>query len=408
MIKKTQNLPLSNIRIADFGWMIAGPLTTRVFANYGAEVIRIESSSRIDEIRVVGARPFVNESPNQAGVFNDINTSKLSMTLDLNTPKGLDLAKQVIEISDIVSNNFRGDRMAKWGLDYANLKKIKPDIILLSMPMTGSDGPHQEYGGNGISIIAGAGISGITGFPERPPVGTGSLYPDFSGNPSHGALALLAALRHKNKTGKGQFIDLAQTESTAALLGTSMLEYTVNNKIPVRPGNTSKNACPHNVYKCIGTDRWCAIAVTTNNQWRNLKHALANPTWMRNTQYDSLEGRLKNESTIDKKLSDWAISKNDYVVMEMLQQKGVPAGVVQTTKDLLENDKGYMKNHVIKLDHPEMTTMTLHGETIKISDTENTFTRAPLLGEHTDYVLGDLLGLSQNSINDDYVTGILK
>ena len=157
-------------------------------------------------------------------------------------------------------------------------KKIKPDIIALSMPMMGSDGPHQHYGGNGINIIAGAGISGITGYPHRAPVGTGSLYPDFSGNPNHAAIALLAAIRYRNRTGKGQFIDLAQYESTISLLGTSVLEYTVNNKVPDRPGNKSPNMAPHSVYPCKGTDRWCAIAVSNEQEWSNFTKAIEKPT----------------------------------------------------------------------------------------------------------------------------------
>ena len=402
------NLPLSNIRIADFGWMIAGPLATRVFANFGAQVIRIESTSRIDEIRVVGAKPDGIDSPNVAGVFNDINTSKLSMTLDLNTELGLSLAKHMIEISDVVTNNFRGDRMSKWGLDYGQLKKIKPDIIALSMPMMGSDGPHQHYGGNGINIIAGAGISGITGYPHRAPVGTGSLYPDFSGNPNHAAIALLAAIRYRNRTGKGQFIDLAQYESTISLLGTSVLEYTANNKIPDRPGNKSPNMAPHSVYPCKGTDRWCAIAVSNEQEWSNFTKAIGKPEWASQSKYSTMERRKKHEEELDKKISSWTSSRDAYKIMDLLQNHGVPAGVVQDTKDLLTRDPSYTKTHVVDMAHPEVDSMKIHGETISISDVESKFDRAPLLGEHNDFVLGEILGIDESKIDDLYVSGVLR
>ena len=401
-------LPLSGIRIADFGWMIAGPLATRVFGNFGADVIRIESTARIDEIRVVGARPFKEESPNVAGVFNDINTSKRSITLNLGTDEGLELAKQIIQISDVVSNNFRGDRMGKWGLDYENLKKIKPDVILISMPTSGSDGPHKEYGGNGINIIAGAGISGITGFPERPPVGTGSLYPDFAGNPNHAALAILAAIRHRNHTGEGQFIDLSQTESTASLLGTNFLEYTANNFVPERPGNSSNSMSPHGVFPCEGNDRWIAITITNNKEWHQLINLMNNPIWANNPDFETFEGRKKSESEIHKHIQNWTKNQKEYPLMKLLQSTGIPAGVIQTTKDLLENDPGFTESHVHRFSHPEVDTITVHKETINISNTEPVFKRAPLIGEDTDQILNNLLGLKESHINDLYIKEILK
>tara|TARA_Y100000817_G_scaffold46261_1_gene32331 strand:- start:39 stop:1262 length:1224 start_codon:yes stop_codon:yes gene_type:complete len=401
-------LPLSGIRIADFGWMIAGPLATRVFGNFGADVIRIESTARIDEIRVVGARPFKEESPNVAGVFNDINTSKRSITLNLGTDEGLELAKQIIQISDVVSNNFRGDRMGKWGLDYENLKKIKPDVILISMPTSGSDGPHKEYGGNGINIIAGAGISGITGFPERPPVGTGSLYPDFAGNPNHAALAILAAIRHRNHTGEGQFIDLSQTESTASLLGTNFLEYTANKIVPERPGNSSNNMSPHGVFPCAGKDRWIAISITNNHEWHQLTKLMNNPTWANQPELETFEGRKQSESEIHKHIQNWTKNQKEYPLMKLLQSNGIPAGVIQTTKDLLENDHGFIESHVHEFSHPEVDTITVHKETINISNTEPIFKRAPLIGEDTDQILNNLLGLEEKHIDDLYVREILK
>ena len=367
MTDNSTQLPLSGIRVADFGWMIAGPLATRPLANFGAEVIRIESSARIDEIRALGPRPEGNTSPNVAGVFNDCNTSKLSITIDLGTPQGIDIAKRVISVSDVVTNNFRGDRMGRWGLAYEDLVKLKPDIIVLGMAMMGATGVHQRYGGNGINIIAGAGISGITGFPDRPPVGTGSLYPDFSGNPNHATLAVLAALRHRNRTGRGQFIDLAQYESTISLLGTSVLQYTALGAVPDRPGNRSNWAAPHGVYRCAGDDRWCAIAVETEDEWNGLRHAMGDPTWAAESRFQSLAGRKKHEDELDRLIEEWTSDLEDRDVMNRLQQNGVSAGVAQNTKDLVENDPGFRERHIRVKEHPEIGEMTIHGETISIS-----------------------------------------
>ena len=407
MSDNSTRLPLSGIRVADFGWMIAGPLATRPLANFGAEVIRIESSARIDEIRALGPRPEGNTSPNVAGVFNDCNTSKLSMTINLGTPDGIELAKKVVSVSDVVTNNFRGDRMGRWGLAYEDLVKLKPDIIMLSMAMMGTTGVHQHYGGNGINIIAGAGISGITGRPDRPPVGTGSLYPDFSGNPNHATLAVLAALRHRNRTGKGQFIDLAQYESTISLLGTSVLQYTAQGNLPVRPGNRSDWAAPHGVYRCAGDDRWCAIAVETEDEWSGMRRAIGEPAWAKEDRFQSVAGRKKHEDDLDRFIEDWTSGLEDMDVMNKLQQHGVPAGVVQNSRDLVENDPGYRKRHIRVMDHPEIGEMTIHGETITISGVEPVVNLAPPMGEHTEYVLRELLGIEEADVDQLYVGGVL-
>ncbi|MDP6452950.1 MAG: CoA transferase [SAR202 cluster bacterium] len=407
MSDNSTRLPLSGIRVADFGWMIAGPLATRPLANFGAEVIRIESTARIDEIRALGPRPEGNTSPNVAGVFNDCNTSKLSMTINLGTPEGIDLAKQVVSVSDVVTNNFRGDRMGRWGLAYEDLVKLKPDIIMLGMAMMGTTGVHRDYGGNGLNIIAGAGISGITGLPDQPPVGTGSLYPDFSGNPNHATLAVLAALRHRNRTGRGQFIDLAQYESTISLLGASVLQYTTLGSVPVRPGNRSSWAAPHGVYRCAGDDRWCAIAVETEDEWEGLRRALGEPNWSAEDRFQTVDGRKKHEDDLDGLIEAWTRDLQDQEVMRRLQRHGVSAGVVQNSQDLVENDPGFRNRHIRVMDHPEVGDMTLHGETISISGVDPVVKLAPPMGEHTEYVLKEVLGLPETAVNELYVDGIL-
>ena len=401
-------LPLSGVRVADFCWMIAGPLATRVLANFGAEVIRIESAERIDLIRISGPRPEGSLSPNVDGVFNDCNTSKLSVTVDLNTPRGIEIAKRVVSVSDIVTNSFRGDRMGRWGLDYDDLVKLKPDIIMLSMPMMGTTGPHHDYGGNGANIIAQAGISGISGFPEHAPVGTGSLYPDFSGNPNHAALAVLAALRYRKRTGKGQFIDLAQYESTLSLLGTSVLQYTALDRLPLRPGNRSDWASPHGVYRCAGDDRWCAIAVEQEDEWHGLCRALGDPPWTTERRFRTLAERKKHEDELDRLIEEWTSGLGAQEVMTLLQQHGVPAGVVQNTRDLVDNDAGYRERHIRLLDNPEAGTMTTHGEPISISGVEPKVQLAPQLGEHTEYVLKDLLGMDEADVDQLYVDDVLR
>ena len=404
----TQELPLSGIRVVDFCWLIAGPLGTRTLAHFGAEVIKIESEVRIDTIRNGGPRPEGNTSPNIAGVFNDINTSKLSLTLDMTTPQAKEIVKRLVRTADVVTNNFSGEAMDRWGLGYDDLVKIKPDIIMLSMPVMGTTGPHRDYGGYGSHINAGAGINAISGFPGRPPVGSGSLYPDFSSNPYHASFAVLAALHYRRRTGKGQFIDLAQYESTVSLLGTSVLQFTMLGRVPGQAGNRSPVASPHGVYRCAGSDRWCAIAVSTDTEWRGLCAAIGDPAWSAEPRFHALADRKQHEDELDRLLEQWTSEYPAYEVMERLQHHGVPAGVVQDIRDLLENDSSFRRRHVRFIDQPDLGTMTVHGETIRISGLEPRVERSPMLTEHNDHVLGEMLGMDQAEIDELQTEGVIR
>ena len=408
MSAPTQELPLSGVRVVDFCWLIAGPLGTRTLAHFGAEVIKIESEVRIDTIRNGGPRPEGNTSPNIAGVFNDINTSKLSLTLDMTTPQAKEIVKRLIRTADVVTNNYSGEAMDRWGLGYDDLVKIKPDIIMLSMPVMGTTGPHRDYGGYGSHINAGAGINAISGFPGRPPVGSGSLYPDFSSNPYHAAFAVLAALHYRQRTGKGQFIDLAQYESTLSLLGTSVLQYTMLGRVPGQGGNRSSVASPHGVYRCAGSDRWCAIAVSTDAEWRGLRAAIGSPSWSAEPRFQALAGRKAHEDELDRLLEQWTSEYPAYEVMERLQHHGVPAGVVQDIRDLLENDSSFRRRHVRFINQPDRGNMTVHGETIRISGLEPRVERSPMLMEHNDHVLVEILGMDRAEIDELNTEGVIR
>ena len=218
--------PLAGVRILDFCWLIAGPLTTRLLADLGAEVIKVESMARVDRIREVGVQPPIPH-PETNGVFNDCNVNKKSILLNLGNPKAIELAKQLVAKSDVVTSNFTPDRMIRWGLGYEDLKPIKPDIIFASMPVMGTDGPHSGWRAVGNGVIAMAGLNAHTGFPNRDPFGLGTLHSDFT-SPYLGALQIAAAVHHRNQTGEGQFIELAQYEATIQLLDTELLEYLVN------------------------------------------------------------------------------------------------------------------------------------------------------------------------------------
>jgi crotonobetainyl-CoA:carnitine CoA-transferase CaiB-like acyl-CoA transferase len=252
----TRKFPLDGIRITDFSWYGAAPYATRLLAAYGAEVIRIESSTKLDGMRWQAPRKQdVTESYNISGMFNNFNPGKLGITLNMSHTEALEIAKKLVSISDVVLDNFYPGAMEKWGLGYDELIKIKSDIIVVKMPVMGITGSYTMWRGFGTSIRTMAGIDYITGNPDRPPIGTGmAALPDFSCNPYHSATAILSALHYRNKTGRGQFIEVAQFESTVCWTETAILDYTVNGRIQQGIRNHLPYAAPHGVYRCRAED----------------------------------------------------------------------------------------------------------------------------------------------------------
>ena len=391
-----RGLPLEGIRVADFFWLIAGPSASRVLADYGAEVIKIESAARIDVIRSVGAQPTEQGSINTNGVFNDTNTNKRSVELNLGHPRGIELAKEIIRRSDVVTNNFTGDRMDRWGLGYEELKKIKPDIIMLTMPVMGTHGPYLRYGSYGNGVIAFGGMNTNMGFPGRPPTGIGPLYSDFSA-PYFAVSALMAALHHRERTGEGQFIELAQAEATVNLLGTDILEYTANGDLAsTEPGNRSRDFVPHGAYRCAGDDRWCAIAVTSDEEWRRLCEAIAQPALATDPRFDTVEARRDHKDEIDSILNAWTATRGTWDVMHELQRNGVRAGVVEDLEDMVTRDPGLSTQHLLPTQRAdEDFVFTTHAQPSRINGVTPPLRRAPRLGEHNEDVYRGLLGLSE-------------
>ena len=409
MVSSKNKLPLEGIRVADFSWVSAGPRGTRILCNFGAEVIKIESAGRIDLNR--GRPPFTpgKKGVNASALFNNVNVDKLSVTLNLRHPKGRELAKKIVAISDIVVDNFNPGVMVKMGLGYDELVKIKPDIIVLSMPVMGETGPRSQYGGYGMGIEAISGLKHISGFPGKMPLGTGIAYPDSGPNPRHAMIAILAALHYRNKTGKGQFIELAQYESTACFTGTAVLEYTANNTIQGPWGGRLPDAAPHGVYRCQGDDDWCVIAVFTDEEWESFKKAIGNPAWTEDSRFATLPARKQNEDELDRLVEEWTVQKGTREVMETLQSAGVAAGVIQTGQDLLDNDiQMRARGHYVRIDHVEAGEQTVDGVRIKLSDTPGRIQRpAPVLGEHNEYIFKELLGISDEEYDELLIEQII-
>jgi crotonobetainyl-CoA:carnitine CoA-transferase CaiB-like acyl-CoA transferase len=390
----TNKLVLHGIRILDFSWVLAGPYATRILADFGAEVLKVQ--------------PLLPEAEDtfSRGYYNTWNRNKLGITLNLGKPQGVALAKRLVAISDAVVENFTPWVMANWGLDYENLKKVKPDLIMLSMSTMGGSGPWRDYAGFGPTVQAFSGITYLTSYPGKPPLGLGTSYADHIAG-LLACFALLGALEYRRRTGEGQYIDVSQVEAMSSLLGSAILEYMVDGEVePV--GNSSTEAAPHGVYRCRGDDRWCAIAVFTDEEWLGFKRALGNPPWAEDRKFATLTGRLKNRVELNRLVEGWTKKRTAEEVMALLQGQGVVAGVVQNASDLANDPQLKQQGFFIELDHPELGKTVSDAVPIRLSDTPARYARAaPVQGQDNDYVYGQLLGLSRDELTELKKQGII-
>jgi benzylsuccinate CoA-transferase BbsF subunit len=396
------SLPLSGIRVADFSWFAAGPIAGLTMASFGAEVIRVESEAHLDGLRMTQPVPPGKEGPNVSGYYNNFNAGKRSFTLNLGNPKARAVALRLLERCDVMLENYTPRVMEKWGLTYDEVRQVRPNIIYARLPMQGTNGPHRDFLGFGGIIAPFAGYSYLGGWKDRTPVGMGVNYPDYVINPGHATVAILAALRHRARTGEGQYIELAQTESTAATLGPQLMEHTVNGTVPERDGNRSAHAVPHGAFPAAGEDRWIAISVSTDAQWEGLLDVMGRPSWADDERFDTVLGRKRNEDELEEHIASWTRTLPAEEAMRLLQAKGVPAGVVQSAQDVLDNDEHLReRGYYVYLDHPETGRAAYDGIPARLSATPGSLSApAPLLGEHNDYVLREVLGYTDEEIAD--------
>ncbi|MFC1965591.1 CaiB/BaiF CoA transferase family protein, partial [Chloroflexota bacterium] len=334
---------LEGVRVADFTQIFAGPLTTKYLSDYGAEVIKIEGRVRYDSLRVT--RPFKDNISglNRSGCFNQYNTGKLDVTLNLAQPKGVEIAKRFVAWADIVVENFAGGAMNRMGLGYEELRKVNPDIIMLSSCMMGQTGPYANHPGLGLFLTSLSGFSHIAGWPDRQSPFIGA-YTDYIG-PHFMALSILAALDYRRRTGKGQYLDFSQLENGVHFMAPLTLDYAANQRVADRIGNRCLYAAPHGAYRCRGEERWCAIAVFTDEEWESFCGVICNPAWTKEPRFGALRSRKENEDELDRLIEEWTIKYSPEEVMSMMQANGVAAGILQTGEDLLEHDPQSKHRH---------------------------------------------------------------
>jgi len=378
---------LNGIRIIDFSWVLAGPFATRLLADFGAQVIKIQPPM-----------------PEETGVFNrgyynNWNRNKLGIRLNLNKPEGIELVKRLVQISDVVIENFSPRVMENWGLDYPNLQKINPRIIMVSLSLMGHSGPWKDYTGFGPSAQAFSGITHLTTYPGKPPSGIGFSLSDHVAA-LYASLSILGALEYRRSTGQGQYIDISLTEAICTFLYDEILSYTLNGVAPVPEGNSSSKYAPHGIYRCRGKDRWCAIAITSEDEWQRFKQVLDYPAWAEDESFASMERRVQNRLVLDEFIQRWTSNLDAEYVMSLLQSRGIPAGVVQNAADLTDDPQLNSRDFFIRIEHPLLGENLSDACPLKFLVSPAKYLRsAPDIGQDNDYVFHELLGISGSELN---------
>ncbi|MEX2247046.1 MAG: CoA transferase [Dehalococcoidia bacterium] len=415
-IAKTTGLPLSGLKVADFSWFGAGPICGENLSSFGATVVRIESESHIDGIRIVAPFAAGKTGYNVSGFFNNFNAGKLGITININTERGHDIAMKLVAWCDVFLTNLTPRIIERWAMTYDDLRKVNPTIIAAYQPMQGLDGPHKDFMGFGAVLSPITGYNYLCGFPDRKPMGLGTNYPDYVINPGHTLVALLAALRYRKRTGKGQRIELAQLESSVAPLAPALMDFGSNGRVQTRIGNRHPQAAPHGAFRCkdleAGTakeDRWCTIAVFSDAEWATLVEAMGSPAWASDAKFATLDSRKAHEDELEAGISAWTAERTAEEVMALLQSKGIAAGVVQNGRDVLDNDEHLKaRGYYVHLDHAEAGRTAYDGPPFRLSKTPGVLrSPAPLLGEHNEYVCKEILGMDDDEIAEALVEGAL-
>lgn len=398
--------PLAGIRICDFTWVWAGPFCTLQLAHLGADVIKVESSKRLDTVR--GLVPADGQpGVNRAGYFNQYNQGKRSIQLDLGRPEGRELAFRLALASDVVTDNFSAGVMERLGLGYQRLSSQKPELIMISLSGYGGSGPLSPYISYGPAQVPMSGLASLTGYVGGPPMEVGVSYGDPTGG-IHGAVAVLAALWHRQRTGRGQYIDQSQWESAIAVLPEGIMAQVMNGEQPARRGNRDWIMAPHGTFRCAGDDSWVSIACGSDAEFRALATVMGDPALADDPRFATMAARKQHEDDLEAALSAWTATRDRWQITEALQAAGVAAHPSMTSADLLADPHLHERGIFVNLPHAEVGVRTHIGIPWKLSETPCAVEApAPLLGQHTDAVLREVLKLSDTEIEGLREGGVL-
>ncbi len=404
--------PLAGVRVIEMGQLIAIPYAMKLLADMGAQVIRLESCQRLESYRSdsLYRNDVEGEFWNRAANFYEQNRNKLGITLDLSQPRGLQILRELVAVSDIFAENFTPRVIRNFRLEYEDLRRIKPDIIMVSSTGYGYDGPWANFGATGPATEGASGLAYMTGYRGGGPVMSEIPYTDYTGG-EHTVFAVMTALMHRLRTGEGQFIDVSQTQTASATVPEALLDYTVNGRVQPRIGNEDPVMAPHGCYPCRGNDRWCVIAVANDEEWTALCQALERPRWLEDVRFaDSLSRRQHGEA-LDECIAEATRDWDSHRLMDALQSRGVPAGAVLDSKDLLLNPHlRARKFYEVVTHHPGtgMPPLPYAGRPWKLSETPAVSGRAaPVMGEHNRLVLYEVLGYTDADLEGLEAEGVI-
>lgn len=408
-----KTMPLKGITIIDFGHVMAGPYGTKQLLGMGATVIKVESKKHSDNFRYSYMRAGNKDLLNEGGwIFQENNTSKMALGLNTKSVKAQEILHKLVKKADVVTANLSPSGFHKMGIDYETLSRIKEDIIVINASGMGDYGPYSAYRTAAPIMQALSGFSSLIGYDGEEPFGFGAALSDYVGG-AYIAAAVTAALEYRRRTGKGQFIDLSSTDASICTIGAEALNYSVTREETVPFGNHHyrRQMAPHNCYPCKGQDSWCTIAVGNDEEWKAFRNELRSECpWVDDEKFATLPDRLHNEDLLDEYISEWTKNLDKKEVAERLQKAGVSAGMVENSKEFLENEHanavGFFKD--IQFDvsgfKPEHAKIT--GRVIDMRDVpEIKYGLAPRAGQDNDYILKEMLGMSDEEIEDAAADG---
>jgi crotonobetainyl-CoA:carnitine CoA-transferase CaiB-like acyl-CoA transferase len=394
---------LEGVRVVDLCWVLAGPLGTRLLASFGADVIRIESSRHIDGMRSQ-LGPDGKPDRDLGGLFNTANAGKRSLTVDLMRPEGRELVLDLVERADVVTNNFRAGALERMGLGYEVLSQHRADVVLLNLPGTHAHGPWSSRPTTGNAVMAASGMNSLMGFPGQRPRGYGVAFPDFT-SPYLLAIAVLAALRLRERTGEGRVFDLSQLSATVSLLGPEWMRFRVTGEAPRPAANRHAALCPHGVFPAAGEDQWIAIEVDGDADFERLCTAMGSPELAHDPRFVDHGARKRNEDALDAILSAWTAGHERFELAAELQAAGVAAAPVEDLADTYERDP-QLRDHYQRVRHPGAPEVELpiDREIVRCEGVPHSIRRGPIWGEHNEEIVREVLGRSE----EEYVELVLN
>jgi crotonobetainyl-CoA:carnitine CoA-transferase CaiB-like acyl-CoA transferase len=385
-------LPLEGLKVLDLAWVVAGPLIGRSLADYGATVVRIDSSKRVETARLMGPFPGGRFDSQSSTLYENCNAGKLGLSLDLRVEAARDVVRDLARWADVAIESFTPGQVAKWGLGYAVLSKINPSLVMVSTALMGQSGPYSGFSGYGNHGAAIAGFQNIVGPEGGPPVGPFGPYTDFVA-PRFGLMALLAALDHRRRTGKGCWLDVSQSEAGMQFLAPQIADYTVTGRIQGCDGDRDPAMAPHGVFAAAGWDSWVALAARNDADWTALAELIGGEALSGDPRFTTLKARKANEDALEAIVAAWVARRPAAEAEAALQAIGVSAHIAVASEDFMADPQLNARGHFVRLPHPRMGEAVIEASRYRLSETPAQYPRAaPVYGRDNQYVLAELLG----------------